>query len=122
MLQLIESHCRFQLMWRNFDNARLAQRESACCRHMWDMRTADASGQTVLHLASQLNDEGNMAGLLLAHPACPNAGALWSTLKDAAGQTPADIVCRCIFSLEFRMARHMLISLSGSFPYLPVSA
>ena len=95
-----ESYCRFQVLWLNPDNARLAEREPSCCRHMWNMHTADASGQIVLHLASQLDDEGYMAGLLLAHPACPNAGVLWSTLQDVAGQTPADIVCRCIFSLQ----------------------
>lgn len=83
------------------------------------MHTADASGQTVLHLASQLDDEGYMAGLLLANSACPNAGALWSTLQDAAGQTPADIVCRCIFSLKPRMSKHVLTCLSGNFPYPP---
>lgn len=37
-----------------------------------------------------------MAGLLLHHRSCPEAGLLWSVLKNTAGQTPADIAFRCV--------------------------
>lgn len=56
---------------------------------------AEPLGQTVLHLAANMDDEGRMAGLLLRHPSCPEAGMLWSVLKNAAGQTAADIAFRC---------------------------
>ncbi|CAL8463580.1 g3114 [Coccomyxa elongata] len=58
----------------------------------WDLRAqAEPGAQTALHLAANMDDEGRMAGLLLRHPSCPEAGMLWSILKNAAGQTPADI-------------------------------
>ncbi len=69
---------------------------SATSRYKWDLRArAEPGAQTALHLAANMDDEGRMAGLLLHHPSCPEAGMLWSILKNAAGQTPADIAFRC---------------------------
>ena len=64
-------------------------------RFKWDLRArAEPGAQTALHLAANMDDEGRMAGLLLHHPSCPEAGMLWSILKNAAGKTPADIAFR----------------------------
>ncbi len=78
-------------------------------RYTWNLSKADASGQTPLHLAAQLLDDGCMAGLILRHPACSTAGSLWSTLKDANGQTPADVASRCrLFSSWFEQLSSLL--------------
>ncbi len=69
------------------------------CRFKWDLRArCERLAQTALHLAANMDDEGRMAGLLLRHPSCPEAGMLWSVLKNAAGQTAADIAFRCAAS------------------------
>jgi hypothetical protein len=60
---------------------------------------AEAAGpqrESALHLAANLDDGGRMAGLLLAHAACPAAAALWAAHKDAGGCTPADIAFRSL--------------------------
>lgn len=87
-----------QRLWTAMHNSRSCKLSGSVpcpCRYMWDLTRADASGQTPLHLAARLGDEGYMAGLILRHPSCSAAGALWSTLKDASGQTPADAATRC---------------------------
>lgn len=58
------------------------------CRHIWDL-TRPKGGDTPLHWAARLDDEGCMAGLLLTR--CHHAHALWTTLENAAGETPASI-------------------------------
>lgn len=61
----------------------------------WDL--AEAAGpqrELALHLAANLDDGGRMAGLLLAHAACPAAAGLWAAHKDANGCTPADVAFR----------------------------
>ena len=83
------------------------------CRHTWDLTTADASGKTVLHLAAKSDDEGCMAGLILRHAACPGAGALWSTLKDASGQTPADTAYRCVVHSVSESSRHIMVGIQS---------
>lgn len=63
-------------------------------RLVWDLAApAGASGASVLHLAAAAGDGGAAAGLLLARS--PEAGALWCSLQDHAGQTPQDIADRC---------------------------
>ena len=63
----------------------------------------------MLHLAAKIDDEGCMAGLILRHAACPGAGALWSTLKDANGQTPADTAYRCVVHSMYNCKRHIMV-------------
>ena len=67
------------------------------CRYDWDLAEAvGAQQQSVLHVAANMDDGGRMAGLLLGHGACPQAAALWASLQDAQGRTPADVAFRCV--------------------------
>ena len=60
----------------------------------WDLAAqAGASGMSPLHVAAAASDGGAAAGLVLSR--CPEAGALWSSLRDAAGLTPQDVASRC---------------------------
>ena len=77
------------------------------CRYSWDL-TKHKGGETPLHCAARLDDEGCMAGLLLTR--CPKAQALWTTLSNARGETPASIGQGC--------ARHDLDPLCCSFHLL----
>ena len=65
----------------------------------------------MLHLAANIDDEGCMAGLILRHAACPGAGALWSTLKDASGHTPADTAYRWIVHSLFNSKRRITVGM-----------
>ncbi|KAK9789759.1 hypothetical protein WJX73_001661 [Symbiochloris irregularis] len=56
--------------------------------YVWDL-TRPIAGETVLHWAARLSDEGCMAGLLLTR--CPQASLLWSSLTNARGETPLSI-------------------------------
>ena len=65
----------------------------------------------MLHLAASIDDEGGMAGLILRHAACPGAGALWSTLRDASGQTPADTAYRWLVHWRIHYRRHAMVGM-----------
>ena len=62
------------------------------CRFEWDL-SDPKGGETALHVAARLDDEGCMAGLLLTR--CPRAQQLWSSVTNMQGETPASIVLRC---------------------------
>jgi hypothetical protein len=70
------------------------QEECGTCRVVWDLAApAGAGAASALHLAAAAGDGGAAAGLLLAR--CPDAGALWTSLRDAGGQTPQDVADGC---------------------------
>ncbi|KAK9832813.1 hypothetical protein WJX81_003940 [Elliptochloris bilobata] len=57
---------------------------------VWDLTgQAGVAGASALHVAAAAGDGGATAGLLLLR--CPEAGGLWSSLRDAAGLTPQDV-------------------------------
>lgn len=61
---------------------------------VWDLAApAGAGGASALHAAAAAGDGGAGAGLLLAR--CPEAGALWTSARDAAGRTPQEVADRC---------------------------
>ena len=66
-------------------------------RFIWDL-TKPTGGETPLHWAAKLDDEGCMAGLLLTR--CSDAQALWMTVTNADGETPASIEQRSVAALK----------------------